>query len=281
MRNSKKGVEARTNGKVSVELYPGGVLGADEDLLEQAVLGGDVGVNSDAGRLGVWVPQIGILLAPYLTDTVEEMQTLVKSDLVKQWLDELSQKKGLTVLSFNYYTGARLFVTKQPITKPEDLKGLKIRTPRAPVWQETVRAMGASPVALPWTETYPALEQGVIDGAEAQHPATYGSKLCEVAKYITRTGHIQLWNCLVVGTKWFEQLPEEYQQILIEESIRAGDFTTNKLLANLKELEDKMIAEGAVINDVDLAPFKERTEAVYTKLNYEELRQEVNKVLGK
>ncbi|WP_173299163.1 hypothetical protein [Thermanaeromonas sp. C210] len=74
---------------------------------------------------------------------------------------------------------------------------------------------------------------------------------------------------------------EEYQQILIEESIRAGDFTTNKLLANLKELEDKMIAEGAVINDVDLAPFKERTEAVYTKLNYEELRQEVNKVLGK
>ncbi|GFN24217.1 hypothetical protein [Thermanaeromonas sp. C210] len=56
----KKGVEARTNGKVSVELYPGGVLGADEDLLEQAVLGGDVGVNSDAGRLGVWVPQRGV-----------------------------------------------------------------------------------------------------------------------------------------------------------------------------------------------------------------------------
>ncbi|MGB9858426.1 MAG: C4-dicarboxylate TRAP transporter substrate-binding protein [Moorellaceae bacterium] len=277
----KKGVEARTNGKVTVELYPGGVLGKDEDILEQAMLGGDVAVNSDAGRLGVWVPEIGILLAPYLTDSVEEMQKLLKSELVKKWLDELSQKKGLTVLSFNYYTGARHFITKKPITKPEDLNGLKIRTPGSPVWQETVKAIGATPVALAWTEVYPALEQGVIDGAEAQHPATYGAKLYEVAKYITRTGHIQLWNCLVVGTKWFEQLPKEYQQILLEESQKAGDFTTEKLLANLKELEDKMTAAGAVIQNVDVEPFKKKTEAVYDKLNYRDLRKEVNKVLGK
>jgi tripartite ATP-independent transporter DctP family solute receptor len=277
----KKGVEARTNGKVKVELYPNGVLGNDEDLLQQAMLGGNVAVNSDAGRLGVWVPEIGILLAPYLTDSVEEMQKLVKSDLVKKWTDKLAQEKGLTVLSFNYYTGARHFITKKPISKPEDLNGLKIRTPGSPVWQETIKAIGASPVALPWTETYPALEQGVIDGAEAQDPATYGAKLYEVAKYITKTGHIQLWNCLVVGTKWFEQLPKEYQQILIEESVKAGDFTTNKLISNLEELEDQMTAAGAVINEVDIKPFKDKTETVYSKLNYQDLRQEVNKVLGK
>ncbi|WP_171904611.1 C4-dicarboxylate TRAP transporter substrate-binding protein [Sporolituus thermophilus] len=277
----KKGVEARTNGKVKVELYPNGVLGNDEDLLQQAMMGGNVAVNSDAGRLGVWVPEIGILLAPYLTDSVPEMQKLVKSDLVKKWTTDLSQKKGLTVLSFNYYTGSRNLVTKKPINGPEDLDGLKIRTPGAPVWQETVKAMGASPVVLPWTETYPAFEQGVIDGAEAQDPATYGARLYEVGKYITKTGHIQLWNCLVVGTKWFEQLPKEYQQILIEESVKAGDFTTNKLLSGQKELEAKMAAAGAVIKEIDTKPFKQKTEAVYTKLNYQELRKEVNKLLGK
>ncbi|MGI6284582.1 C4-dicarboxylate TRAP transporter substrate-binding protein [Neomoorella humiferrea] len=277
----KKGVEARTNGKVKVELYPNGVLGSDEDLLQQAMLGGNVAVNSDAGRLGVWVPEIGILLAPYLTDSVEEMQKLVKSDLVKKWTDKLAKEKGLTVLSFNYYTGERHFVTKKPITKPEDLQGLKIRTPGSPVWQETVKAFGATPVALPWTETYPALEQGVIDGAEAQHPATYSARLYEVAKYITKTGHIQLWNCLVVGTKWFEQLPKEYQQILLEESLKAGDFTTNKLLSTAKELENNMTAAGAQISEIDKEPFKKLADAVYTKLNYQELRQEVNKVLGK
>ncbi|AOQ22836.1 Sialic acid-binding periplasmic protein SiaP [Moorella thermoacetica] len=277
----KKGVEARTNGKVKVELYPNGVLGNDEDLLQQAMLGGNVAVNSDAGRLGVWVPEMGILLAPYLTDNANEMQKLLKSDLVKKWTDELAQKKGLTVLSFNYYAGARHFITKKPISTPEDLNGLKIRTPGSPVWQETIKAMGATPVALPWTETYPAIEQGVIDGAEAQDSATYGAKIYEVAKYITKTGHIQLWNCLVVGTKWFEQLPKEYQQILIEESIKAGDFTTNKVLASEKELEDKMDATGAIIKEVDIKPFKTKSEIVYSKLNYQDLRQEVNKVLGK
>lgn len=277
----KKGVEARTNGKVKVELYPNGVLGNDEDLLQQAMLGGNIAVNSDAGRLGVWVPEIGILLAPYLTDTVDEMQKLVKSDLVKKWSTDLSQQKGLTVLSFNYYTGSRNFITKKPISSPEDLNGLKIRTPGSPVWQETIKSIGASPVALPWTETYPALEQGVIDGAEAQDPATYGARLYEVGKYITKTGHIQLWNCLVVGTKWFEQLPKEYQQILIEESTKAGDWTTNKVLSNQKELEDKITAAGAVIKEIDTAPFKKKTEAVYSKLNYQDLRKEVNKVLGK
>jgi tripartite ATP-independent transporter DctP family solute receptor len=262
----KKAVEKRTNGKVKIELYPNGVLGSDEDLLQQAMLGGNIAVNSDAGRLGVWVPEIGILLAPYLTDSVDEMQKLVKSDLVKGWLDKLSKEKGLMVLSFNYYTGARNFVTKKGISTPEDLKGLKIRTPGSPVWQETIKALGASPVSLPWTETYPALEQGVIDGAEAQDSATDGAKLYEIAKYISKTGHIQLWNCLVVGAKWFESLPQEYQQILIEESTKAGDFTTNKVLTGQKELEDKMTREGAVIREVDIALFKEKTKIVYDKL---------------
>lgn len=277
----KKGVEERTGGKVTVELYPNGVLGNDEDILQQSMLGGNTAVNSDAGRLGIWVPEIGILLAPYLADTVEEMQKLVKSDLVQEWTDKLAKEHGLTVLSFNYYTGSRNFVTKKPITSPEDLNGLKIRTPGSPVWQETVKSVGATPVAMAWTETYPALEQGVIDGAEAQDPATYGAKLYEVGKYITKTGHIQLWNCLVVGTKWFESLPEEYQNILIEESIKAGDFTTEKLLASQEEILANMAKEGAIIEEIDITPFKEKTNAVYSILDYEELRKEVNKVLGK
>lgn len=277
----KEGVEARTNGKIRVELYPGGVLGRDEEMLEQAVLGAGVCVNTDAGRLGVWVPEIGILLCPYLVDSVEEMQKLLKSDLPKAWFEKLRREQGLVVLAFNWYAGARHFVTKKPITKPEDLEGLKIRTPGAPVWQETIRALGATPVALPWTEVYPALQQGVIDGCEAQHPATYGSKLYEIAKYITRTGHIQLWNAPVVGEKWFSSLPEEYQRILIEEAEKAGDYATQLLLETLDDLEAKMTAEGAVISDVDLEPFKERAEAVYEKLGYQELRREIRKFLGK
>lgn len=275
----KEGVEERTNGKVKVELYPAGILGGDEEILEQIALGAGICVNTDAGRLGVWVPEIGILLCPYLTDTVEEMQKLLKSSLAKEWFEKLRKEKGFVVLAFNWYAGARHFITKKPISKPEDLEGLKIRTPGAPVWQETIRVLGATPVALPWTEVYTALQQGVIDGAEAQHPATYGSKLYEVAKYITLTGHIQLWNAPVVGEKWFSQLPPEYQQILFEEAEKAGDYATQLLLDNLSDLEAKMTAEGAVINKVDIKPFKERAEAVYQKLGYEELRKKIQDFL--
>lgn len=277
----KQGVEARTNGKIKVELYPGGVLGRDEEMLEQAVMGGEVCVNTDAGRLGVWVKEIGILLCPYLTDSIEDWMKLLKSDLAKEWYAKVTKEKGLVVLAFNWYAGARHFLTKKPISKPEDLNGLKIRTPGAPVWQETIRALGATPVALPWTEVYMALQQGVIDGAEAQHPATYGSKLYEVAKYITRTGHIQLWNSPVVGEKWLKGLPADYQKILFEEADKAGDYATDLLLKMLTDLEAKMKAEGATINDVDTAPFKKRAEAVYEKLGYQEVRKKVLDLLGK
>lgn len=277
----KEGIETRTNSKIKVELYPGGVLGRDEEMLEQAVMGGDVCVNTDAGRLGVWVKEIGILLCPYLTDSIEDWMKLLKSDLAKEWYNRVAKEKGLVVLAFNWYAGARHFLTKKPISKPEDLQGLKIRTPGAPVWQETIRALGATPVALPWTEVYMALQQGVIDGAEAQHPATYGSKLYEVTKYITRTGHIQLWNSPVVGEKWLKSLPEDFQKIIFEEADKAGDYATNLLLKMLTELEEKMKAEGAIINDVDLAPFKKRAEAVYEKLGYQELRKKVQDFLSK
>jgi len=277
----KEGIEVRTQGKIKVELYPGGVLGRDEEMLEQAVMGGDVCVNTDAGRLGVWVKEIGILLCPYLTDSIDDWMKLLKSDLAKEWYDKVRKEKGLVVLAFNWYAGARHFLTKKPISKPEDLQGLKIRTPGAPVWQETIRALGATPVALPWTEVYMALQQGVIDGAEAQHPATYGSKLYEVAKYITRTGHIQLWNSPVVGDKWLKKLPSDYQNILLEEADKAGDYATNLLLKMLTELEEKMKKEGAIINDVDITPFKKRAEAVYEKLGYQEVLKKVQELLSK
>jgi TRAP-type C4-dicarboxylate transport system substrate-binding protein len=177
--------------------------------------------------------------------------------------------------------GGRNFVTKKPIKTPEDLKGLRIRTPGAPVWQESIRALGATPVALPWIETYPALQQGVIDGAEAQHPATFGSKLFEVAKHISLTNHILLMNGPVVGTKWFRQLPENFRAIVIEEAVKAGDLTTQMVLDSEKEFEKEMARGGATIHVVNVKPFRERAENAYVQLGLVDLKKEVLKTLGK
>ena len=271
----------RTNGGIQATIYPNAQLGQDEDLMEQALLGADVAFNTDAGRLGVRVREMGIVLAPYLFNNPQEARKFLVSDLFKGWQKKLEDSHSLTLLSLNYYVGGRNFITKVPIKSPDDLRGLRIRTPGAPVWQETIRSLGATPVALPWIETYPAFQQGVINGAEAQHPATYASKLHEIGKHITLTNHILLMNGLVVGTKWFKKLPAEYQAILIEEGIKAGDLTTKMVMDSEKEYEKKMAAEGATIAVVDVAPFKARAEAAYKQLGFMDLRTQVNKVLGR
>ena len=228
-------VTKRSDGAIKVEVFPDAQLGQDEDVMEQALLGADVAFNTDAGRLGARVPEMGIILAPYLFDDPLQAKKLYETDLYKGWAEKLEKEHGLVVLALNYYVGGRHFLTKKPIKTPEDLNGLKIRTPGAPVWQETIRALGATPVALPWIETYPALQQGVVDGAEAQHPASYGSKLYEVAPHISKTGHILLMNGPVVGANWFRSLPEELQTMLIEEALAAGEWTTKTVLDSESE----------------------------------------------
>lgn len=278
----KASVEEKTDGKVVVEIFGSGSLGEDKDIIEQAIVGANVGVIVDAGRLAEMVPEMGILSAPYIVDNYDEARTVVMSDLFKGWEEELATNNNLDILSFNWYQGDRHLLTNKPINKPEDLKGLKLRTPGAPIWTETISAMGASPAGLPWSEVYPGVQQGVIDGAEAQHPATYGAKLYEVISHISKTSHFQLLTGLVIGSQWLDTLPAEYQQILKEEAFAAGDEASMNTVNMLQDFEEKMIAEGVEVVEVDKELFKAKTDVVYDKFEgYQELRQQINELLGK
>lgn len=278
----KESVAEKTDGQVKIEIFGSGSLGEDKDILEQAKVGTNVAVLVDSGRLAEMVPEIGILSAPYIVDNFDEANKVAQSDLFKGWADKLAEKHNLQILSFNWYQGERHLLTNKPIEKPADLQGLKLRTPGAPIWLETIKAMGASPTGMAWSEVYPAIQQGVIDGAEAQHPATYGAKLYEVIDYITKTRHFQLITGIVASSKWVESLPEEYQKIVYEEAEKAGLNASHQTEEMLAEFEQKMIDEGVTVNEADIELFKEKTEVVYDKFEgYQELRDKINKILGK
>ncbi|MEW9673058.1 C4-dicarboxylate TRAP transporter substrate-binding protein [Ammoniphilus sp. 3BR4] len=275
-------VKQRTNGKLVVEVYPNSQLGDTPDVLEQAKAGANVGLLVDAGRLADYVPEIGVIDAPYLYETYEEGKKLVTSDLFNGWTQQVADKAGIKVASFNWYQGARHMLTNKPIEKPEDLQGLKIRTTGSKVWQATVEAMGAKPTSMAWAEIYSGLQQKVIDGAEAQNAGTYGSKLYETVDYLTKTGHFQLMTGLVVGNDWFNSLPEDYQKIFLEESLNAGDYASEMIISDSSELEEKMKAEGLTINEVDLAPFMQATDKVYDDFpGFRELQKEIRGIIGK
>ncbi|MFN3628333.1 MAG: TRAP transporter substrate-binding protein DctP, partial [Parvibaculum sp.] len=159
-------VAKRSNNQLTIRIFPGSQLGKDEDVLEQARAGANVAVVVDGGRLAVFVKEFGILSAPYVASGFDGIRKVVTSPMFEEWAGQLRKASGHQVLSFNWWQGERELWTNKPITKPEDLAGIRMRTPGAPVWVETVKAMGATPTPMPYAEVYSALQQNVIDAVE-------------------------------------------------------------------------------------------------------------------
>jgi TRAP-type C4-dicarboxylate transport system substrate-binding protein len=276
----KQGVEARTNGRLRVQLYPSSQLGPDEDVLEQARAGAGVAVLVDGGRLAPFVREFGILGAPYIASGFPQLRKIATSPLFDRWAERLRAASGHQVLSFNWFQGDRHLLTNKPINGLADLAGVRLRTPGAPVWLETIRAMGATPTPLPWTEVYSALQLRAIDAAEAQYPAVWGSRLYEVIKHVTKTAHINLITGLVGSRAWFDRLPAETRTVLREEALKGGDIGSQATIASLDEFEGRLRQAGVTIASPDVTPFRDATRVVYDKLNYSALRREVDAVLA-
>ena len=278
-------VSARTNGNLKVEVFPSAQLGVEEDILEQIRQGSNVGQNTDAARLGQYVADMAVMNAPYFVSSLEEVEKLNSLPTVQAWKAELERTQGFKVLSFFWVQGFRQMMTNKPIKKPEDLAGLRIRTPPAPIWQESIRAIGATPVAMAYGDMYSGLQMKAIDGVELSFTATAGGKFNEVAKFANETKHILLINFEVVSSKWFNSLPVEYQKALEEECNKAGLATSREYLNtldvnNLKSLQ----AKGMTLvpeSEINMAAFRAAGEKAYQKLNLVAARDKIYKELGK
>ena len=278
-----KAVGEKTKGGLKIEVFPSAQLGVEEDILEQIRAGANLGQNTDSARMGNYVPGIAIMNGPYFAETLEEVAKLRNLPTVKAWLDELANKYGFKILSFSWVQGYRHFFTNKPVRNPEDLKGLRIRTPPAPIWQESVRALGATPVALAFGEMYPALQQKVVDGVELVYNNIPAGRFYEVLKYVSETRHIMLINFEAISSKWFNTLPANYQKILVEECDKAGMETSKLIMDKLeKDVKQDLIKRGMIVVDnVDLAAFKKAGEKAYEVLKIADVKQKVFQELGK
>lgn len=278
-------VSRRTNGNLKVEIFPSAQLGVEEDILEQIRQGANVGQNTDAARLGNYVPGIAAMNAPYFVESLEEVQKIANAPTFKEWKAELERTQGFKILSFFWVQGFRQMFTNVPIRKPADLNGLRIRTPPAPIWQESIRAIGAVPVALAYGEVYPGMQTKAIDGAELSFTAGYNMKFHEVAKYVSETKHILLINFEVISSKWFSSLPVEYQKILQEECDRAGLEVSRSYLENLDVNSLKALKDAGVTvvpaSEIDMKAFRAAGEAAYQKLSLTEARDKIYREIGK
>src|SRR5665647_305700 len=276
-----KAVEEKTNGGLTIEVYPSAQLGVEEDIIEQIKGGANIGQNTDSARLGMYVEEIAVMNGPYFVENLDEVQKLKDSPTVQSYIKKL-EDYGLKVLSYNWVQTKRHFFTNKEIDTPADLAGLRIRTPGSPIWQESIRALGAEPVAMDFGEVYTGIQQGAIDGAELVYANIPGSKLFEVLSHATETGHILLINFEVVSAEWFNSLPEEYQEILMEEADRAGLETSQTMEDMIPEIKEQLIAEGMTINEnPDVDAFREAGEAAYEALGLTDVKATIWSEIGK
>lgn len=254
----------QTGGKGELVAYPSSQLGSKKDVIEQMKLGSPLITLADGAFFSDYVPDFGIMFGPYVGNSYKDIFKLNQSD----WYKDLENKldaKGLHIVSKDWLYGTRHMLTTKMVTKPEDLKGLKIRVPNNRIQIEGMKAMGATPTPLPLAEVYTSLNLKVIDGAENPIPVLYGQKHYEAAKYLILTGHVENVTNLVMGSGTYKKLPPEIQTALVNSGDQAGKYLTELVQKEEQELIEKMKTEGVTVVEVDRNLFREASKPFYTK----------------
>jgi tripartite ATP-independent transporter DctP family solute receptor len=208
----KADLEAATGSRLTVELFPGGQLGGEAQILEGVRAGTIEAYLGTCGALSNFVPELGVVDLPYIwRDTAHALGTL--EGPVGTQLAAAAPAKGFVIGDF-WPAGRRDVYGNVRIEKPEDFKGVKIRTLQTPVYIATFKAFGALPTPIAWPETYGALQQGVIDAAETALSAMLAASQQEVVKYIVLTGHAQTVAAVAFSKPWFDSLAPDLQKAI-------------------------------------------------------------------
>lgn len=256
-------VEEKSDGKLQLKLYPSSQLGSEKDVVEQAIMGNNVIIFTGYDFLMDYVPDAGILTAPYLTDNFDDLLYLTTTDWFKDLSADLS-KEGIEIVNTNTIYGERQLMTKDPVLTPKDLKGMKIRVPNNNMYIKSFEALGATPTPMPLGDLYTSLQQGLIDGAENPLPVLEGSKTQEVIKNLTLTEHTKIMSPWIAGATFMDSIPEDLAKILIETGNEAGEYGNKIAEEEAEKVLKEFKEQGVKVHEVDLEPFKEKAKSVYT-----------------
>jgi tripartite ATP-independent transporter DctP family solute receptor len=281
MNRWKELVAEASDGEVVLELYPSSQLGAKKDVIEQGMLGVNVITIADVGFLTDYDPDLGILFGPYLTDDAESLFKIYESDWFKEKEAKL-QEQGIHIVIKNYLYGTRQLLATKKVETPDDLKGMKIRTPNNIMQIRAIEAMGGTPTPMPLGDVYPALTQGVIDGVENPLPVLFGQKLHEQAKELSMISYLQNTSLWLGGQAYFDTLDPEVVEMLHETGYEAGLYSQELAAAEDEKILEAMQDAGVTVTYPDVEPFREKAMAVYDQFPEwsEGLYEEIQSQLG-
>ena len=246
-----------------VEFYGSSQLGNDKEMMQKLKLG-TVHFSMPSSIMTSIVPEFGLFDMPFLVQDRAHLNR-IEHAIVWPKLAPLAEKKGYKIIAFVENGFRQITNNVRPIVKPEDLKGIKLRTPKG-VWRvKMFEAYGASPTPMSFSEVFVALQTGTIDGQENPLSNIYGAKFQEVQKYLSMTGHVYSPSYIAMGAKYYDGLKPEIQKILVDTARSVEEWAYATAIMSETKLYNALTAAGMQANEADKKAFVAASKDVYAQ----------------
>ena len=254
-RKIKELVEKRAGDRVEVQVFTDAQIGDQRTMVENLRNGTQEITWVTVGFFGSYEPILNVIESGYLFRDSHHSYKVFDGPMGDE-IRALVEKHGVKLLGY-YEAGLRHITNNvRPINTPADLKGLKIRTPQAKYHLNTLKYMGANPVAMSFGELYTAMQQKVVDGQENPLSNIYKAKFYEVNKYLSLTGHLHLTHMVMYSAKLWDKLPADLQKIVREAVIESQETQRKAVRDDDENLLKELKAKGMQVNEGDREAFR-------------------------
>jgi tripartite ATP-independent transporter DctP family solute receptor len=267
VRMGKK-LEAATNGRISIQMYPSMQLGGEKEMIEQAQVGALQIARISVGPMGPLVPELNVFNLPFVFRDATHAEKVMDGPIGDEMLKKLSDHPTAGLIGLCWMNGGtrNVYNSKHPIKTVEDLKGLKIRMMGNPVFVDTMNSLGGNGVAMGFDQLVNAMQTGVVDGAENNEPSYESGQHYRYAKYYSRTGHLIIPELLVFSKKSWEGLPKEDQALVAKFAKEAQQEQRTLWYEREKTSIEILKKAGIEINEVaDKKQFQAAVKPVWDK----------------
>ncbi|MFZ0620943.1 MAG: TRAP transporter substrate-binding protein, partial [Pseudolabrys sp.] len=257
VENLGKKLDAATNGRYSVQMYPSMQLGGEKEAIEQAQIGAIAFARVSVGALGPVIDDLNVFNLPYVFRNTTHMQHVIDGPIGQELLDKVTNSgKGLVGLCWMDAGARNFYNTKKPIKTMADLKGMKVRVMGNPMFVEMANSMGGNGIAMGYDQVFSALQTGVVDGAENNPPSFVFDNHYQVAKFYTVDEHLIVPEMVVFSKKAWDAMSKEDQALLVKFSKEAQQEERKLWEVYEQQAMDKAKAAGIQIIQVSDADKK-------------------------
>ncbi|MBF7052903.1 TRAP transporter substrate-binding protein [Halomonas sp. KAO] len=236
-------IEEKTDGDVTVDLFPNGQLGSEQDTVNNASMGlldlSIVAINN----ITPFSPTVGVLTLPYVIQGAEDAKLLTQGEVGEELAENTIRDAGVRLLGWAYSGCRRLTNSARPVAEPADLDGLVIRVPKNEIMISAYQSWGVNPNPLAWSETFTALQQGVVDGQDNPYITIDAMKFYEVQDYVTDSCYVFSLEPLIIGEGQFQSLSPELQTAVLEAGQEATEHSYSYLLESEEAIKQRLVEE--------------------------------------